>query len=90
MYLDGSAFGTDGTSWSGLEVTALLTETAQSHNGTRLGFANPAIYALFTSMSYADFYDITSGTNEAYQAVPGYDQVTGIGAPKGFAFAQAL
>jgi kumamolisin len=90
VYLDGSAFGTDGTSWSGPEVTALLTETAQLHNGTRVGFVNPAIYALFTSTNYADFYDITSGTNGAYKAVPGYDQVTGIGAPKGYAFAQAL
>ena len=92
----GGAFGgvsetvQDGTSWSGPQITALLTETVEVHNGTRLGFVNPAIYALFKATGYADFYDIVGGNNGTYSAVTGYDQVTGIGAPKGYAFALAL
>jgi hypothetical protein len=33
---------------------------------------------------------VTRGFNGFYKAKAGYDQVTGIGAPKGYAFASAL
>jgi len=33
------------------------------------------------------FHDITSGNNGAFSAAPGYDDVTGIGSTKSFAFA---
>jgi hypothetical protein len=33
---------------------------------------------------------VTLGNNGAYSALSGYDQVTGIGAPDGFAFASAF
>ena len=90
VFANGVESGADGTSWSGPEITALVAETAQVNHGTRLGFANPAIYALFTATGYNDFYDITSGTNGAYTDKVGYDQVSGIGAPKGYAFALRL
>jgi hypothetical protein len=70
-------------------MTALITETVEVHNGTRLGFANPAIYSLFKSTGYADFYDIVPPGNNGFY-ITGYDQVTGIGAPKGYAFALAI
>jgi hypothetical protein len=90
VYQAGSGGGADGTSWSCPQFTALLAETSQLHGGTRLGWVNPTIYSVFKSTAYADFTDVTSGNNGFYKTKPGYDQVTGIGAPKGYAFAQAL
>lgn len=49
--------------------------------GGSLGFANPPIYALAkNATSYAnDFHDVTSGSNNYYSAVTGYDDATGWG-----------
>ena len=60
------------------------------HRGAGFGYVDPAIYALFASLGYSDFNDVTVGNNGAYAAQTGYDRVTGIGAPKGYAFATAL
>ena len=46
--------------------------------------------ALYSLALTPDYNDITSGFNGAYSATPGYDLVTGIGAPKGWALANAL
>jgi kumamolisin len=90
VYQAGNAGGADGTSWSCPEFTALLAETSQLHNGTRFGWVNPTMYSVFKSTAYADFTDVTTGNNGFYKTKVGYDQVTGIGAPKGYAFASAL
>jgi hypothetical protein len=79
----------DGTSWSSPEFTALMAEVNQLRN-THYGFVDPNIYTLFKNTGYTDYTDVTSGSNGAYSAVAGYDLVTGIGAPKGWAFANAL
>ncbi len=79
----------DGTSWSSPEFSALMAEVDQVR-GTHYGFVNPNLYTLFKNSSYSDFTDVTSGTNGNYTAVAGYDLVTGIGAPKGWAMANAL
>jgi|SRR5579884_890621 len=79
----------DGTSWSSPEFVALMAEVNQLHN-THFGFINPTLYSVFKSSSYTDYTDVTSGSNGAYNAVAGYDLVTGIGAPKGWALANAL
>jgi subtilase family serine protease len=79
----------DGTSWSSPEFTALMAEINQYRN-THYGFVNPNLYTLFKNTGYTDYTDVTSGTNGAYNAVTGYDLVTGIGAPKGWALAGAL
>ena len=79
----------DGTSWSSPEFTALMSEVNQLR-GTHFGFVNPNLYTLFKNTSYTDYTDVTSGSNGAYTAVTGYDLVTGIGAPKGWAMANAL
>ena len=79
----------DGTSWSSPEFVAFLAEVNQLHN-TRVGWVNPTLYTVFKNTAYADFTDVTSGNNGAYSCTTGYDLVTGIGAPKGWALAQAL
>jgi hypothetical protein len=78
----------DGTSWSSPEFVAFMAEVNQLH-GTHFGFVNPTLYSVFNN-SYTDYTDVTSGTNGAYNAVTGYDLVTGIGAPKGWTLANAL
>jgi hypothetical protein len=85
---NGSALEVDGTSWSCPEFTALIAEAAQIH-GTKFGYVLPQIYSIFGG-TYTDYIDVTSGTNGAYTAKAGYDQVTGIGAPSGYAWANAI
>jgi kumamolisin len=79
----------DGTSWSSPEFVAFMAEVNQLHS-THFGFINPTLYSVFKSSGYTDYTDVTSGTNGAYNAVTGYDLVTGIGAPKGWTLANAL
>jgi len=79
----------DGTSWSSPEFVAFMAEVNQDRN-THYGFVNPNLYTVFKNTSYTDYTDVTSGTNGAYNAVTGYDLVTGIGAPKGWSLANAL
>ncbi|MGB6745116.1 MAG: Ig-like domain repeat protein, partial [Terracidiphilus sp.] len=72
---------------------ALVNQQAVSAGNPTVGFANPAIYAIGEGTTYsADFHDITYGNNDArnnccgwpyYNAVPGYDLVTGWGSPNG-------
>ncbi len=89
VYANGSQMQVDGTSWSSPEFVALMAEAVQLH-GSSLGFINPTLYSIFTSTGYTDFTDVTTGSNGAYTAGTGYDLVTGIGAPKGWALANAL
>jgi subtilase family serine protease len=55
--------------------------------GRPLGFVNPAIYQIGTSdKAKTDFRDVTNGNNSqagvpGYDAAPGWDPVTGFGAP---------
>jgi kumamolisin len=46
--------------------------------GKRAGFVNPLLYATPSA-----FTDITTGTNNGYDAGPGWDPVTGLGSPLG-------
>ena len=88
----GGAWGSYlGTSWSSPAFVALLIETNQVH-ATKLGWVNPTLYNLFKTTGYASYFTpCTSGTNGAYScSATQYNQVTGIGAPKGWALANAL
>lgn len=88
----GGAFGDYlGTSWSSPQSAALFVEANQLH-GTKLGWLNPTLYSLFKSTGYSSYYTpCTSGTNGAYSCnASQYNQVAGIGAPKGWALANAL
>jgi hypothetical protein len=80
-----------GTSWSSPASVALLIEADQLH-GSKLGWVNSTVYSLFKSTGYADYYTpCTSGTNGAYSCNGSqYNQAAGIGAPKGWALANAL
>src|SRR5271165_1826900 len=73
--------------WAGF--LALVNQQAVTNTGSTLGFVNPAIYAIGKGTSYnSDFHDITSGNNnngkgKSFNAVVGYDLVTGWGSPNG-------
>jgi subtilase family serine protease len=68
--------------WAGFIALANQRSVA---NGTGvLGFVNAAIYDIGTGADYADnFHDVASGSNGAFDAVAGYDLVTGWGSPVG-------
>jgi subtilase family serine protease len=97
---DGSCAGDwGGTSfaaprWAGF--LALVNQQVVSNGNSTLGFGNPAIYSIGKSPSYdSDFHDITSGNNnngkgKSYNAVTGYDLVTGWGSPNGQNLINAL
>jgi outer membrane protein assembly factor BamB len=68
--------------FAGLLVSAL--SEADSTNG--LGDIHTALYAA----GPAAFQDVVSGSNGAFSAGTGYDQVTGLGAPRMGALAEAL
>jgi len=90
----GCGGGAGGTSfaapmWAGF--MALVNEQAIANGNPPLGFVNPAIYNIGVGSGYAAaFHDITSGSNGRYQAVTGYDLVTGLGSPNGVGLINAL
>jgi kumamolisin len=81
VILQGQSLTFAGTSlsapiWAGF--CALINEARTKAGKPALPFLNPLIYPLIGS---ANFRDVASGNNGAFQAGPGYDMVTGIGAP---------
>lgn len=80
--------------WAGF--MALVNEQAASTNAPSATFVNPQLYSLGASSNYATyFHDITSGSNangygQQYDAVTGYDLVTGWGSPTGQALINSL
>jgi kumamolisin len=56
---------------------ALVTRLAQAA-GRRLGLVQPMLYSM-----HRGFRDITTGSNGAYAAGPGWDACTGLGVPDG-------
>jgi subtilase family serine protease len=75
--------------WAG--YLALANQQSVNNSKKPLGFINPAIYTLGLSKTYStDFHDITSGSNGAYSAIPGFDLVTGWGSPNGVGLINAL
>jgi subtilase family serine protease len=73
--------------WAGF--LALVNQQVTSGGKSSLGFLNPAIYSIGQSPSYNnDFHDIANGNNnngrgQSFNAVVGYDLVTGWGSPNG-------
>jgi subtilase family serine protease len=85
---DGSCGGGNGgTSFAAPQwasITALANEQEVSQGKSTLGFLNPTLYHIGIGKSYGGvFHDITSGNNGGYNAVKGYDLVTGWGSPIG-------
>jgi kumamolisin len=81
--------------WAG--YIALANQQAAQNGNPPVGFINPAIYQLGLGTSYNTlFHDITSGFNDGgegglgFNAVPGFDLVTGWGSPDGAPLINAL
>lgn len=80
--------------WAGF--LALVNQQAVSNGSSTLGFINPTVYSLGKGTNYGTvFHDITSGSNnngkgQSYNAVVGYDLVTGWGSPNGQNLINAL
>jgi kumamolisin len=66
--------------WAG--STATINEYLQKQGKSRIGFANPTLYALANSQQqYPPFHDVTSGDNLYYPATANYDLASGLGSP---------
>ncbi len=81
IVLNGTLTGCYGTSlatpiWAG--IIAAVNQARASNNLGPIGLLGPAIYPLHGTKA---FNDITTGTNGAYRAGPGYDLCTGLGSP---------
>ncbi len=69
---------------------ALVCRMAQS-TGKPFGLLQPLLYAgVSAGTAAAGFQDITSGSNGAYSAGPGWDACTGLGSPDGTALLTML
>jgi subtilase family serine protease len=96
--LDGLRCGTSpcSTGWYDIGGTSLscpqwagLIAIADQIKGHGLGLINPALYQLASNPTTyaADFFDVTTGNNQAVSSIPGYnattgwDPVTGLGTP---------
>jgi kumamolisin len=92
--IDGGLTVEGGTSqaapiWAG--IMALADEYLQRHGARRVGFANPALYALARgTWPYPAFNDVTTGANLLYPATPGYDMASGLGTPNAWNLARDL
>ena len=82
--------------WAGF--LALVNQQSVANGRGTVGFINPTLYNLGTSANRSTvFHDITSGSNPptvgdgtGFNAVPGYDLVTGWGSPAGAALINQL
>jgi hypothetical protein len=88
--------GTSAAAPAWAALMALANASARC-GGTRIGFANPALYHAAATAYGTEFYDVTSGNNDMtglngglYPAGPGYDMTTGLGTPNGTALAETL
>jgi kumamolisin len=90
VILNGRTQQFGGTSWSApvwAGFCALINEARVKAHKPALPFLNPLLYPLGGT---ACFRDVTSGSNGAFSAGPGYDLVTGLGVPNVAALIQAL
>ena len=86
IYVNGSAEGVGGTSLSSPLALGSWARLESAH-GNQLGMAALDFYYLYDQVNPAlgdtspvpGFTDIVGGSNGLYTAVPGYDEVTGIG-----------
>ncbi|MGH8278311.1 MAG: hypothetical protein ACRETQ_01920, partial [Gammaproteobacteria bacterium] len=69
-----------GTSFVAPQLAALAADWISLAGGEDMGAADPDIYADANSANYStDFHDVTSGSNGAFGAGPGWDHPTGWG-----------
>jgi kumamolisin len=83
VLVDGQSTVIGGTSAVAPLWAGLISRLAQS-TGKPFGLIQPLLYAGVTAGTAAPgFRDITSGSNGAYAAGPGWDACTGLGSPEG-------
>jgi len=83
VIVDGQSGVYGGTSAVAPLWAALIARLAQG-TGQRFGLLQTAIYSGITPGTDVDgFRDITSGSNGAYSAGPGWDPCSGLGSPEG-------
>jgi subtilase family serine protease len=92
----GGWFIVGGTSCSSPEFAGLVA-IADQIAGHGLGQINPTLYQLASGANYStDFFDVTTGNNQADPSIPGFpattgwDPVTGVGTPNAAALVPAL
>lgn len=82
VYLGGTFYnGNGGTSFVAPQLNGIAALLSQSA-GTRLGFLNPQMYAIFAKRGYgpkSPFNAITTGTNLYWKAGPNYNPASGLG-----------
>ena len=79
LVLSGKVVQIGGTSWSApvwAAVCALINAARIAAGKPALGFINPLLYQLARGLR-----DVVGGSNGAFEAGVGYDQVTGLGVP---------
>jgi kumamolisin len=90
IYSGGKPQVVGGTSAVAPLWSALIARLAQA-TGQRFGLIQPTLYAgVSPGAGVPGFRDITSGTNGAYSAGPGWDACTGLGVPDGTALLTRL
>jgi kumamolisin len=90
VVVDGQHMVVGGTSAVAPLWAALICRLAQATNKP-FGLMQPLLYAgARVGQSPAGFRDITSGSNGAYTAGPGWDACTGLGSPDGTALLSVL
>ncbi len=82
-----------GTSIGSPQLSAIVAVAAQVCATPRLGFINPALYAMASAGT--GFIDVTTGSNNVsnvagYNAGVGYDMASGLGSPNGSSFINGL
>ena len=74
----------------------MISQRLASGDDSSLGFLNPAVYSIDQSPSYnSAVHDIANGNNnngqgQSFNAVVGYDLVSGWGSPNGLSLIDAL
>ncbi|HLJ68725.1 MAG TPA: S53 family peptidase [Chloroflexota bacterium] len=72
-------------------IATLVNQYLASRHLHRLGFLNPALYALAAGHPlYPTFHDVTIGSNLYYPAGPGYDLASGLGSVDAWNLARDL
>jgi kumamolisin len=90
VLVDGRQTLIGGTSAVAPLLAALTARLAQG-TGKPLGLLQPSLYSgIRPGQPVAGIRDITTGSNGAYRAGPGWDACTGLGVPIGSALLQAL
>jgi pseudomonalisin len=97
IYVNGAVEGVGGTSLSAPLMNGAWSRLESAH-GNHLGMAAIDLYRLYdkvnpsvgSTAAVKGFTDIVGGSNGLYVATPGYDEVTGIGAPDVKALVAAL